>query len=145
MRHTTPGLTLAGIAALLLVACRSGPGASSSSGGVARNTPPVAIAGANQTATSGATVTLNGTPSSDSDGTIASFAWTQTAGTAVTLANPTTSQPTFPAPTVAVATALTFSLVVTDNRASTSPAATVVVTVNPVAGGNGTITGQITF
>ena len=150
MRHSTPGLTLAGIAALLLVACSNGPGgssssSSSSSGGVTPNTPPVANAGANQAVTSGATVTLNGTASSDSDGTIASFAWTQTAGTAVTLTNPTTSQPTFPAPTVAVATALTFSLVVTDNRASASPAATVTVTVNPAAASNGTINGQITF
>jgi hypothetical protein len=144
MRQSTPGLTLAGIAALLLVACGGGGGGSSSSSGGAANVAPVANAGANQTVTSGTTVTLNGTASSDSDGTIASYAWTQTAGAAVTLTNPTASQPTFPAPAVAGAIALTFSLVVTDNRGSASPAATVTVTVNP-AGGNGTIIGQITF
>jgi hypothetical protein len=145
MRHSSPGLTLAGIAALLLVACSGGGGGSgsSSSGGTA-NTPPVANAGANQTVTSGNTVTLNGTASSDSDGTVVSYAWTQTAGSAVTLTNGNTSQATFSAPAVAGATALTFSLVVTDNRGSASPANTVTVTVNP-AGGSGTIIGQITF
>src|SRR5688572_17623764 len=146
MRHPTPGLTLAGIAALLLVACSGGGGGSgSSSGGNPANTAPVANAGASQTVTSGATVTLNGTASSDADGTIASYAWAQTAGAAVTLSSATASQPTFSAPTVASATALTFSLVVTDNRGSASSASAVTVTVNPPAGGNGTITGQITF
>jgi hypothetical protein len=148
MRHLTPGLTLAGIAALLLVACGGGGGglgSSSSSSGGATNTPPIASAGANQTATSGVIVTLNGTASRDPDGTIASFAWTQTVGTAVTLTGGTTSQPTFTAPLVAVATTLTFSLVVTDNLGSTSPAATVSVTVNAPASGNGNVTGRVTF
>ena len=148
MRHSTPGLTLAGIAALLLMACSSGGGgssSSSSSSGGAANVVPIANAGANQTVTSGTTVTLNGTASSDSDGSIASYAWTQTAGAAVTLSSATASQPTFPAPTVASATALTFSLVVTDNRASPSVAATTTVTVNPPAAGNTNVTGNITF
>src|SRR4051794_4240958 len=113
MRHSTPGLTLAGIATVLLVACGGG-GGSSSSGGPSPNTAPVANAGANQTVTSGTTVTLNGTASSDSDGSIASYAWTQTAGSAVTLSSSTASQPTFSASTVASATTFTFSLVVTD-------------------------------
>jgi hypothetical protein len=143
MRQSTPGLTLAGIAALLLVACGGGGGSSSSSGGAA-NVAPIANAGANQAVTSGTTVTLNGTASSDSDGTIASYAWSQTTGAAVTLSSTTTSQPTFPAPTVASATALTFSLVVTDNRGSASPASTMTVTVNPAAG-NTNVTGNITF
>jgi hypothetical protein len=147
MRHITPGLTLAGIAALLLVACGGGGGlgsGSSSSGGAA-NTAPIANAGTNQTVTSGVIVALNGTASSDTDGTIASFAWTQTVGTVVTLAGGTTSQPTFTAPLVAAATTLTFSLVVTDNRGATSPAATVNVIVNPIAGGGGNVVGRITF
>ena len=137
MRQSTPGLTLAGIAALLLVACSSGGGgssssSSSSSGGTA-NVVPTANAGANQTVTSGTTVTLNGTASSDSDGTIASYAWTQTAGTAVTLSSASASQPTFPGPTVPSATSLTFSLIVTDNRGAASAASTVSITVNPLA------------
>jgi uncharacterized membrane protein YdcZ (DUF606 family) len=144
MRHSTPCLTLAGIAALLLVACSGGGGSSSSSGGTAPNTAPVANAGANQTVSSGTTVTLNGTASSDADGTIASYAWTQTAGTTVTFSSATASQPTFSAPTVVAATTLTFSLVVTDNRSTASPASTTTVTVNPAAG-NTNVTGNITF
>ncbi|HEV7607046.1 MAG TPA: PKD domain-containing protein [Steroidobacteraceae bacterium] len=146
MRHTTPGLTLAGIAALLLVACGGGGGSASSSSGGTTNTPPVANAGASQTVVSGVVVTLNGTASSDPDGTIASYAWTQSAGTpAIVLTNGTTSQPTFSAPAVVTAATLTFSLVVTDNRGTTSLASTVNVTVNPGLIGNGNVTGVVTF
>src|SRR6188508_2900374 len=147
MRKYTLGLTLASISAVLLTACGGGGGSSSSSsssGGNA-NTAPIANAGSNQTVTSGVTVTLNGTASSDPDGTVASYAWTQTAGApTVTLSSGATSQPTFPAPTVATAATLTFSLVVTDNRGATSPAASINVTVNP-AGGNVNVTGLVTF
>src|SRR4051794_40417965 len=114
MRKYTLGLTLAGIAALLLSTCGGGgsSSSSSSSSGGSANTAPIANAGANQTVSSGVTVTLNGTASSDPDGTIASYAWTQTAGTpAVTLTSGAPSQPTFPAPTVATAATLSFSLV----------------------------------
>jgi hypothetical protein len=133
MRQTTPGLTLAGIAALFLVACGGGGGGDSSSGGTSPNTPPVANAGTAQTVTAGTTVTLNGTASSDADGTVASYAWTQTTGGAVTLSSTSASQPTFPAPAVATTSTLTFSLVVTDNRGAASSASTVTVTVNPLA------------
>jgi hypothetical protein len=144
MRHHSPGLTLAGIAALFLVACGGGGGGSSGGGSV--NTAPTANAGANQTANSGVTVTLNGGASSDANGTIASYAWTQTGGTpAVTLASATTVTPSFTAPTVATATAFTFSLVVTDNLGAASAAATTVVTVNPAVAGNTNVTGRVTF
>src|SRR5689334_2584402 len=134
MRQTTPGLTLAGIAALFLVACGGGGGGNSSSGGGTPNTPPVANAGTAQSVSAGAIVTLNGTASSDADGTIASYTWTQTAGSAVTLSSSgTTSQTTFIAPEVATASALTFSLVVTDNRGASSSRSTVTVTVNPLS------------
>jgi hypothetical protein len=55
---------------------------------------------------------LNGTASHDADGSIASYAWTQTAGTTVTLGSATTAQPTFTAPAVVAVATLTFSLVV---------------------------------
>jgi hypothetical protein len=154
MRQYTPGLTLAGIAVLLLTACGGGGGSSSSSSsGGAANVVPVANAGANQTVNSGVTVTLNGTASSDSDGSIASYTWNQTAGTpAVILASGATAQPTFPAPTVVATTTLTFSLVVTDNRGGVSPASTVTVTINPTvnvaptanAGSNQTVASGVT-
>ncbi len=147
MRPITPGLTLAGIAALLLVACGGGGGGSgSSSSGGSANTVPVANAGASQSVNTGVTVTLNGTASSDADGSIASYSWTQTAGApAVTLTNGTTAQPTFAAPPVLAAATLTFSLVVTDNRGAASTAATVNVTVNPPVAGNVNVTGRVTF
>src|SRR4029078_3243051 len=96
-----------------------------------------------QTVRPAATVTLNGTGSSDADGSIASYTWSQTAGTAVTLSSATVSQPTFTAPSVATATTLTFSLVVTDNRGAGSTASTVNITVNPAASGN--LAGRVRF
>ena len=96
------------------------------------NQRPVANAGADQTVNAGAAVTLNGSSSSDADDGIASYAWSQTAGTAVTITNATSSSARFTAPTVS--TQLTFQLTVRDrfNQASTD---TVLVTVN-AAGAN---------
>lgn len=96
------------------------------------NIAPVASAGSAQTVLGGAAVTLNGSASNDADGSIASYAWTQTAGTAVTLSGAGGAQPTFTAPLPTVSTALTFSLVVTDNRGATSAPAAVTITVNPL-------------
>jgi hypothetical protein len=81
---------------------------------VAVNLSPSANAGPDQTVKTRAAVTLNGTGSSDPDGTIASFAWVQTAGTAVTLNNANSSMPTFTAP--GTSGTLSFQLTVTDNR-----------------------------
>ena len=138
MRNLRPGLTLAGFAVLLLTACGGGGGggsssSSSSSGGSnpPPNVAPTANAGAAQTVTSGDVVTLNGS-GTDSDGTIASYAWTQTAGPAVTLSNATIAAPTFNAPVVVTSTVLTFSLVVTDNRGAASTASSVNVTVGGI-------------
>ncbi|HVW29429.1 MAG TPA: PKD domain-containing protein [Polyangiaceae bacterium] len=99
-------------------------------GSTPTNSPPVASAGANQSVTSGTTVTLDGSGSSDPNGDTITYAWTQTAGPSVTLSSPTAQKPTFTAPTVTSATALTFSLVVNDGKAS-SAASTTTVTVNP--------------
>jgi hypothetical protein len=90
----------------------------------------VANAGPDQTVDAGATVTLDGSSSSDADGHSLTYAWTQTSGTSVTLSSSTASQPTFTAPTAASNTTLIFSLVVTDTESADSSADTVTITVN---------------
>jgi hypothetical protein len=81
------------------------------------NVVPTADAGPDQTVASNAGVSLNGNGSSDPDGTIASYAWTQTGGTAVTLSGANTATPSFTAPTGPAT--LTFQLEVTDNDGGT--------------------------
>ena len=82
----------------------------------AGNQPPTADAGLEQNVDEGALVTLDGTGSSDSDGSIASYLWTQTGGTTVTLSNPGSATPTFTAPSIGTGGgALTFQLAVTDD------------------------------
>jgi rhodanese-related sulfurtransferase len=93
------------------------------------NNSPTADAGNNQAVTEGATVTLDGSGSTDSDGTIASREWTQTAGPAVQLSNKSAVKPTFTAPDVTTSTAITFSLTVTDDDGA-ADSDTVTVTVN---------------
>src|SRR3954468_14051813 len=131
MRTRLSGMTLvASLAALS--ACGGGGGSPNPS----PNTVPVANAGPNQSVTGGAQVSLNGSASSDSDGTIAKYTWSQTAGMAVTLSSTTAAQPTFTAPQAAATGTLTFSLRVTDERGGISAPATVNITVNPVGGAN---------
>jgi hypothetical protein len=80
-----------------------------------KNTPPTADAGLDQTVNEGSTVTLNGSNSSDSDGSI-SFSWAQLGGPAVALLNPSAGQATFTAPDVdSDGATLTFLLTVTDD------------------------------
>ncbi|HUQ09502.1 MAG TPA: PKD domain-containing protein [Steroidobacteraceae bacterium] len=148
MRHFKAGLALTIVAALLAACGGGGSGSSSSSSsssGGAANTPPTANAGPAQTVNAGIAVTLNGAASSDSDGSIASYSWTQTAGTTVALTSNSNAQPSFTAPAVSAVTIFTFSLVVTDNRGAPSTASTVDITVNPVIGGNVTFTGVVQF
>lgn len=80
------------------------------------NQPPIANAGPNQTVTESTLVSLNGSNSSDPGGSIVDFAWEQTAGIPVTLANSDSDQASFTAPHVSFAgETLTFRLTVADN------------------------------
>ena len=102
------------------------------------NVSPTANAGADQRANKGATVTLNGSASSDAaPGSITSYSWTQTQGPAVTLAGANTATATFTAPSEP-GQLLVFRLVVTDNEGATA-AATTQVTINqpPIANAGG--------
>ena len=77
---------------------------------------PTADAGTDQQVQSGASVTLDGSGSTDGgDGALA-YAWVQTSGPAVALSNPSSARPSFQAPTAGAAGAtLTFQLTVTDS------------------------------
>lgn len=101
------------------------------------NDPPTANAGANQAKTEGDTVALDGSGSSDSDGTIAGYLWTRTdtSGVTVTLSNNTAMKPTFEAPAVDAVKQLTFNLEVTDNNGEKdSDSVTIVVSDSDTSG-----------
>lgn len=100
------------------------------------NTPPVANAGPDQSVRTNGAITLNGAGSSDSDGSIASFSWVQTAGSTVILSGADTASPSFTAP--GAAQTLTFQLTVTDNEGATG-VDTVNVTVRANSGGGGCV------
>lgn len=90
------------------------------------NQPPTANAGTSQSVAAGATVQLDGTGSTDGDGTIVSYTWTQTVGGNLTLTGAT---PNFTAPISNTAQTLTFELTVTDDGGLTSLPTTVNVEV----------------
>jgi hypothetical protein len=103
--------------------------------GPSGNRAPVANAGPGQTVAAGALVTLNGSGSTDADGSSLRFAWTMTrrpAGSAVTLNDPTAVMPTFVADVPGLYVA---RLTVNDGLADSAPATVSISTTNsaPVA------------
>ena len=95
------------------------------------NQPPVADAGPDQFVDAGTVVVLSGT-GSDPDGTIASYGWTQTGGTTVSLTGTASAMAGFTAPEVTVAETLTFRFTVTDD-AGAQANDDVRVTIQPIA------------
>ncbi|HKZ63500.1 MAG TPA: PKD domain-containing protein, partial [Thermoplasmata archaeon] len=92
------------------------------------NRPPTADAGPDQVGVfRGATVTLDGTASSDPDGDPLTYSWTQTAGPAVTLTDPNTANPTL---TPAMAGTYAFALTVNDGMGANNTDAVIVAVVN---------------
>lgn len=117
--------------AAALAACNGGGGSEDAP----PNTSPISAAGPDQVVDEQSLVTLDGSASSDPDGSIGSYAWSQLAGPPVVLGSAAAALTTFTAPALSAAETLTFELKVTDNR---SAAATdvVSVTVNPIQGLN---------
>ncbi|WJG07896.1 hypothetical protein [Aliiglaciecola sp. LCG003] len=102
---------------LLLTACggeSSDSAGNSGSSNPPANKAPTVNAGNDQTVNEQTTVSLTGT-AADSDGSISSYSWTQTAGTTVTLSNDTSASTSFTAPDINADETLTFMLIVTDN------------------------------
>jgi lysophospholipase L1-like esterase len=97
------------------------------------NGPPVAAAGADQKVSAGASVILDGTKSTDADGFIVTYRWTQVGGgPAVTLIGANTSRASFTAPNVSNGfVQLTFQLIVTDNLGVQTVGSTVVEVYEP--------------
>ena len=101
------------------------------------NEPPVAAAGSDQSVAEGQTVTLDGSDSSDSDGDIVGYSWTQTgAGTMVVLSDSTGAQPVFVAPPVGLSgEILTFELTVEDQFGlQSTDAVTITISDNGISG-----------
>jgi len=84
--------------------------------------PPTADAGADQTVDEATLVTLVGSGSTNPAGGSVTYEWTQIAGSAVTLSDPTSPSPTFTAPLVSFGgETLTFQLVVNDCELASVP------------------------
>ena len=94
------------------------------------NHAPIADAGNDFSDFERNTVTIDGSASSDADGSITSFQWVQTSGKAVTLSGADSAIATFRVPNVKTATAYSFQLTVVDDDGA-SAVDTVVVTILP--------------
>ena len=90
---------------------------------------PTANAGADQTVEAGATVTLDGSGSSDQDGDDLTYAWKQVKGPKVTLTGANTVRATFTAPSSAAV--LRFRLTVTDEHDSKDRNAVIITVTAP--------------
>ena len=114
------------------------------------NDAPTANAGADATVIEGASVTLDGTDSTDPDtGTTLTYSWARKAGetdNAVTLTNANTASASFTAPSdIAADATLTFVLTVSDGTESDTDEVVITVTgTNAAATFGGTLTGAVT-
>jgi hypothetical protein len=99
------------------------------------NSPPVANAGANQTAFAGDTIVLDGTGSTDVDGNALTYSWSLTSrppGSTATLQDPTSANPSF---VIDAFGDYVIQLIVDDGLVASAPATVTISTLNspPVA------------
>ncbi|CAM4108891.1 glycosyl hydrolase family 18 protein [Vibrio neonatus] len=84
------------------------------------NRAPIARAGVDKTVTGPASVTLDGSLSSDPEGEALTFSWQQTGGNAVTIINNTSAKPTVDVPFTEADVSYTFTLTVADPDGASS-------------------------
>jgi uncharacterized protein YkwD len=94
------------------------------------NQRPSATITATQQVTSGETVTLDGSGSSDPDGDTLSFSWSQTLGTSISLGDVANTTLNFIAPSVEQVTSFSFQLLVNDGELTDT--AFITITVSPM-------------
>ncbi len=128
-------LIAASVLIFSLMGCGGGGSSNNNDGnGGITNDPPVANASAPAVVDERTpAVTLDGTGSTDSDGNITSYSWTQVSGPAVNITNADADVAQFVAPAVSAQTELIFRLTVTDNDGASD---TDDVTVNVDNAGN---------
>lgn len=90
------------------------------------NKKPVANAGVDVSVIAPASVQLDASSSSDSDGSIVSYAWTQVSGSSVTLNGADAVNPSFTTDTLTQSEILQFTLTVTDDNGATASDSVVV-------------------
>ncbi|MEM1191592.1 MAG: S8 family serine peptidase [Pseudomonadota bacterium] len=116
--------------AAFLTACGGGGGGGGGTSPPPVNQAPNAVAGSLDPVSSGDTVELDGSASTDSDGSITAFAWAQSDGPAVEITGVSSALASFTAPDVNVETEFVFNLTVTDDDGATA-SDSVTVTVEP--------------
>jgi hypothetical protein len=94
---------------------------------------PTADAGPDQSVGSNELVQLDGSKSSDPEGSKLTYSWNQTEGPDVMLNDEISVNPTFTAPEITTSTSITFQLTVTNDEEITSDPDEVTVIVNPVS------------
>jgi len=93
---------------------------------------PIADAGSDQSVNSNDIVQLDGSNSSDPNGSPLTYLWTQTSGPEVILSDPTSSNPTFTAPQVNEQSDVTFQLTVSNEEGIASELDEVIITIKPI-------------
>ncbi len=134
------------LTSVVLTACGGGGGGSASNTQqpLTPNTAPSVSAGADQTVMASSIVNLSGI-ATDSDGSIATFSWTQTAGDSVNLSDENTASASFQMPANPSVTQFSFMLTVTDNDGASASDSIIIIlhqAPNVEAGENQTVLGS---
>jgi len=116
----------------LLAACGGGGGGGETQ--PAANQPPIAQVTGPSSVTGGSEVTLEGSGSRDTDGSISRYQWRQTQGPNVAIVGGETATARFTAPAVGADTVLVFSLSVTDNQGASASASTRITVIGEAVG-----------